>query len=101
MKIWQVWWLRVIAAIAILHLIRDILQDTGIQTILSTSFVKHPSSWYPKWYWYLFNTYAFSVTELGLVLYCFKNKSFGRAGFISMIVAVTIFIAWLVYWFFL
>lgn len=101
MKTWQRYWLYAIATIAILHLYRDVSQDVKFSNFLSVLFVKEKASWYPWWYYWIFNTYAFELIEIGIVALCLKRNSFGKAGYLSILLFGIIFNAWLFYWFFL
>src|SRR4030042_2388427 len=102
MKKWQKYWLYFLIAYSTLHIIRDLLQDFGINNFLSTLLVKKTNSsatdlvfWNPK------ITYFIAVTEIFLSIYCLKTKGFGKVGLITIIIAFFTIILWLVYWFFL
>src|SRR3989344_3717858 len=103
MNKWQKYWLYFVGTIFLLHFIRDICQDLGLPNILSTYFVKTtPNNLvnFP-WYWWIFNTYIFELTELIIVIICLKRNRFGKLGYLSIGLLTIIFSAWLYYWNFL
>lgn len=103
MKRWQRYWLYFIGTIAMLHFIRDISQDLGIKHILSTIFVKPKNTYtlFPPSYWWVFNTYIWELITFAFVLYCLRANSFGKLGYVTIILFMVIFCAWLYYWFFI
>jgi hypothetical protein len=95
-------WLYFITIYSSLHLIRDILQDLHIKTILSTVLVKTPTKPIASTIlWTSLNTYIIAILEIVLALYCLKRDKFGKAGYTTIVIAVVTVIAWLIYWFFL
>lgn len=101
MKAWQKYWLYFAIVWSSLHLVRDVSQDLGIQNFLSTPFVKNSSYRYSIYWFLFFNTYIYAIAVLLLSIYSLKRKQFGKIGYITVILSVTIFVAWVYYWNFL
>lgn len=95
-------WLYCIAGFSILHLIRDVLQDVGVNMWLTTVLA---SPGPPKvglvWYWTIFNTYAFALIQLIVVARCLKTNRFGRLGNFSVGLAGVGVVVWVVYYYLL
>jgi len=100
MKRWQQFWLWLVVVYSLLHLVRDVFQDLGIQNFLSTVLVR-PETPRPPLYWKVLNTYAFAFLEIFLASLCLQRKKFGRLGYLTILIAVFILFAWSYYWFFL
>lgn len=101
MKRWQRYCAYGLMAFFVFHTVRDILQDMGIHTLISDSFVKHDRSRTPFWYWQVFNTYVIEGTEILLTGIVLHRKKFGNVGYAAIIVAGSFVTVWLFYWFFL
>ena len=102
MKKWQKYWLYFIVTVAVLHFIRDISQDLGINNFLSTVFIKQNKANFLAhytWYWWVFNTYVWELSELTITVRCFRKRHFGLLGFISIALFTIVFSSWLYYWF--
>ena len=102
MRKWQKYWLYFLIIYSSTHLLRDILQDSGVKIFLSTVLVKKPSN--PEessFLWTSFNTYLIALTEITLSVICLKRRLFGKIGYLTIIIAVITLAAWLIYWFFL
>ncbi|OIO12654.1 hypothetical protein COV53_04975 [Candidatus Gottesmanbacteria bacterium CG11_big_fil_rev_8_21_14_0_20_37_11] len=85
-----------------LHLIRDVLQDTGVNIFLSSFLVKNSgNSLLSSFLWKSFNTYIIAGVEIVLSFICLKRNKFGRLGLFTILLAVFIFTLWLFYWFLL
>ncbi|MBI4087030.1 hypothetical protein HY416_03565 [Candidatus Kaiserbacteria bacterium] len=99
-------WLYAILVFALLHYLRDTLQDLEMYNVLSSFLVKdgHAMVFIEnqfsafKIYWAIFNTYAFAVAEIMLSAHCLYRKRFGRAGYATIIIAVIWFCVWLFSW---
>lgn len=99
MKNWQKVWLYFVLTFSILHLVRDIFQDFGIDNILSTIFVKSSAS-VPPHYWLVFvNSYVIEIMGIILAVACFKTKKFGKLGYFTICMMAYFFLAWVIYWF--
>lgn len=84
------------------HLIRDLLQDFGYQNILSQTLVKHtyyidPN--YSKWLWLFFNTYIIEIIGIVTISYCLYKKSFGFWGWFNIVLILTFWLVWGIYYF--
>ena len=101
MKPWQKYWLYTAAIFFSIHLVRDIMQDAGIHNFLSDTLVKLDISKTPIWYWQVFSTYGFEISEIILIAYCLAKKKFGIPGYLSIFIALFFLIVWLFYWIFL
>ena len=102
LKARQKYWLYFLVFFGITHLIRDILQDTGINSLLSDTLVKRPV--HPavsRIVWTIFNTYLIAILEIGVAIFCLKRDSFGKLGYASIFIFFTFLSVWLGYWFFL
>lgn len=99
MKKWQRTWFYFVIGYAILHLIRDILQDLGIKMWLSTILVKRPLNNYSSIVFHPINTYFIEVLEIIFAFYCLKKKQFGKIGLTTIFIAILTLIWWLIYWF--
>ena len=103
MKKWQKYWLYFLIAYSLLHLTRDILQDFGVSTFLSTVLVKETYTPTPITNSVLYassNTYLIAITEILISIICLKRKYFGKIGFLSIFIAGASVLAWSIYWFF-
>jgi hypothetical protein len=102
MKNSQKIWLYFVIIYSGLHLVRDILQDFQIKTLLSTALVKTPSNPIVSTIlWTILNTYIIAILEIFLALYCLKRNEFGKVGYTTIIIATILLIGWIIYWFFL
>ena len=101
METWQRYWLYISIIYFSFHLIRDIFQSLHIHNFISDTLSKSDLSKTPTWYWKVFNEYAIEISEILLVIYCFKNGTFGLAGYLTIFIALIFFTAWLFYWVFL
>lgn len=100
MKLWQKSWLIFLIFYSSLHIVRDIFQDLRIQNILSTTFVKTTPLKLPL-LWVYANTYMIAFTEILISIYCLKKRSFGKLGYLTIIIALSVLSLWTFYWFFL
>ena|SRR3989338_3565519 len=100
MKKWQRYWLYFLISYSSVHIVRDLFQDFGINNFLSTILVKQSGLLYP-WVQRSLPTYIIAITEILISLYCLKKNVFGKAGQITILIALSIFFYWLFYWFFL
>lgn len=98
MKKWQTFWLYLAVIYGTAHLIRDVLQDLGINSLISTILVK-PAGYRLPFPWRSWTTYAIELSEITLALYCLIKRDFGKAGWITIIIAVVSLIFWAIYWF--
>ena len=100
MKEWQEYWLYFVIIIFTLHFIRDIFQELGIKNFLST-FFESPGP--PKvsliLYYTIYNTVVVAIIEVIISLYCLKRNKFGVLGKTTIIMAISLFILWLFYYF--
>ena len=102
MKRWQKYWLYFVIVIFILHFIRDIFQHFGIRNFLSTFF---ESTGQPKvpliFYYTVYNTVVIAIIEVIFSVICLKRNKFGALGKTTIIMAISLFILWLHYYFIL
>ena len=102
MKKWQKYWLYIVIFIFVFHLLRDLFQAIGIRNFLST-FLESPGP--PKvpliFYYTIYNTVAISIAEIIFSVICLRRNKFGVLGKSTIIIAVSIFILWLIYYFLL
>ena len=102
MKKWQRYWLYVNIFIFSLHFVRDIFQGLGIRNIIST-FYESPGP--PKvssiYYYTIYNTVVIAIIEVVLSIKCLRRNRFGNLGKLTIIMAISIFVLWLVYYFLL
>ena len=100
MKRWQKYWLYFVIIIFTLHFVRDIFQELGIKNFLST-FFESPGP--PKvsliLYYTIYNTVVIAIVEVVFAIICLRCNKFGRLGNTTLILAVSLFILWLVYYF--
>jgi len=102
MKKWQKIWLYFLVIYASLHLVRDILQDTGVKTFLSTILVKKSSNpVVSSILWSILNTYFIAIAEIILAIYCIKKNQFGKIGILTISIAIVTLVGWLIYWVYL
>jgi len=95
-------WLYFLVIYSFIHLIRDILQDLHVRTVISTVLVKTSSNPVASTIlWTSINTYIIAILEIILALYCLRRDKFGRAGYATIVIAVVTVIVWSIYWFFL
>lgn len=98
----QKYWLYLLIIYSILHLTRDILQDSGVKIFLSTILVKKVNSPIANTIlWTSLNTYIIAIAEISLAIFCLKRKQFGRVGYLTVGIALITVFAWLLYWFYL
>ena len=102
MKKWQKYWLYFVIVIFTLHFIRDIFQHFGIRNFLSTVF---ESSGPPKvsliLYYTIYNTVVMAIIEVVFSIICLRRNKFGVLGKTTIIMAISFFILWLIYYFLL
>ena len=102
MKKWQKYWLYFVIIIFTLHFIRDIFQEFGIRNFLST-FFESPGP--PKvsliLYYTIYNTVAVAFIEVVFSILCLRRNKFGTLGKTTIIMAISLFILWLFYYFIL
>jgi len=102
MKKYQKFLLYFVIIIFVLHFIRDIFQALGIRNFLSTFF---ESSGPPKvpliFYYTIYNTVVLAIIEVVFALICLRRNKFGKLGKSTLIIAVLLFILWLIYYFLL
>lgn len=101
MRKWQKYILLFIVAFSIFHIIRDIFQDLGINSIFASILVKPYHSVTYNLYWTIFNTYVIAITEIVLVIICLVKNSFGKLGYAAFSIAIFYLIIWTFSWFFL
>jgi len=100
MNSWQRVWLYSVIVFSFLHIIRDIFQDLGIDNFLSTILASPgPPKINAVLYWTVFNTYAIAGVEILLAGLCLRRNRFGALGNITIIIAVAIFLLWMMYYF--
>lgn len=99
MRLWQKYWLYLILFFFSFHLLRDILQDLGVQSIITTTLTKiNPQV--PWWYWTVFsNSYAIEIVGIVLSAVSLLRKKFGILGNLTIIMAAYFTVAWVVYWY--
>lgn len=99
MKSWQRYWLYLTLSFFSFHLFRDILQDFGIQNIITTTLAK-TNPQVPWWYWTVFsNSYVIEVIVMVLSVVSLLRRKFGILGNLTIIMAMYFITAWLVYWY--
>lgn len=98
MNKWQKYWLYFIVSFSLIHLVRDIFQDTGVQNILSTTLVKinKPN----LLIYHSSNTYFIEIAEIIMSLIVLKRKKFGYLGYSTIALFVITIIGFLFYWFY-
>lgn len=101
MKRREKYWLYFVIIFFSFHLVRDILQDLQIHTLVSDTVVKWDQSRTPKLYWQVINTYLIEGLELLLTVFCLYKKRFGILGNLTIVIALIFWSAWLFYWIFL
>lgn len=74
------------------------MQDTGFHNFLSDILVKKDLSKTPHWYWQIFSTYVFEISEIILAGYVLKKKKFGQVGYLTIFIALFFLTVWLIYW---
>lgn len=93
----QKYWIYFLIAFSLFHLCRDIMQTLGIKNIISEMLVKknkpdllifHPS-----------NTYIIEFVELILSVIILRNNYFGMLGYLTIFIAISTAVGFLVYWF--
>lgn len=100
MKKWQRYWFYLNIAIFTLHFIRDVFQEFGIRNFLSTFFESPgPPKVLPIYYYTIYNTVAIAIIEVVFSIICLKRNKFGALGETTIIMAISIFILWLHYYF--
>lgn len=100
MRLWQKYWLYFLLLYSLLHIIRDVFQDLGVKNFLSMMLVKKEPS-RPPIIWTIFNTYVIALIEIILAAICLKRKSFGKIGYLTILIGVFILIMWSFFWFIL
>lgn len=99
MKKWQKIWLYFLIIFALIHFVRDILQDLGVKMFLSTVLVKKPLvPVVSSVLWNIFDTYLFAIVEIILAIYCLMKNRFEKIGILTIVIAIGIFTAWSIYW---
>jgi len=102
MKKWQKYWLYFVIIIFVLHLIRNIFQTVRIRNFLSTFF---ESQGPPKvsliLYYTIYNTVVIAFIEILFSVICLRRNKFGVLGKLTIIIAISLFILWLIYYFLL
>ena len=102
MKRWQKYWLYFVIIIFTLHFVRDIFQELGIRNFLSTVF---ESTGPPKvpliLYYTIYNTVVMAIVEVVFAIICLRRNKFGKLGDLTLIIAISLFILWLIYYFLL
>ena len=102
MKKWQKYWLYFVIIIFFLHLLRDIFQTIGIRNFLSTFFESLGPPKVPLIFYYtIYNTVIIAIIEIIFSIICLKRNKFGILGKLTIIIAVSLFILWLIYYFLL
>lgn len=102
MKKWQRYWLYFVIIIFVLHLIRDIFQALGIRNFLSTFFESPGSPKVPLILYYtIYNTVIIAIIEVIFSAICLRRNKFGILGKSTIIIAVSLFVLWLIYYFLL
>jgi len=102
MKKWQRYWLYINIFIFSLHFMRDIFQAFGMRNIISTFFESPgPPKVSPIYYYTIYNTVAYAVIEVVLSIRCLRRNSFGLSGRFTIILAMSLFVLWLVYYYIL
>lgn len=99
MKFWQRYLLRVLIGFFALHLLRDVLQDLNIDTVISSVLVKDNRANVPSWYWSVFNTYIIAIVGLILSTISLIKNRFKPEGILAITLASIFLLAWLTYWF--
>lgn len=80
-----------------IHLLRDLLQELRIQTLLATMLTKDQHL-QPDWYWKLFSsTIWFSLSLIFAVLAIYLNR-FYPFGYLAIACELVFLVAWLFYW---
>lgn len=80
------------------HLIRDVLQEFGVNILLTEILNKTDASKVPGWYWVIPNSITLTTLAIilaGLALY---KKSFGPYGVTAVALLVVFLVAWIIYW---
>ena len=102
MKKWQKLWLYFVILIFILHLFRDMFQELGMRNFLST-LLESPGP--PKvsliFYYTIYNTVIIAIIEIIFALICLKRNKFGGLGKSTILIAISLFVLWLIYYFLL
>lgn len=102
MKRWQKYWLYFVIVIFTLHFIRDLFQELGIRNFLSTFFESSgPSKVTLILYYTIYNTVAIAIIEIAFSIICLRRNKFGSLGKTTIIMAISLFILWLFYYFIL
>lgn len=99
MKSWQKVWLYIVFFFSIIHLIRDVLQDSGYKTFISTALTKPHPNFSPSWFKY--NTYPIEILLILLAFLLIKKNRFGLYGYMTMIISFLVIGCWAIYWFYL
>ncbi len=102
MKRWQKYWLYFVIVIFILHFIRDIFQHFGIRNFLSTVFESTGPPKVPQIVYHtIYNTVAMAIIEVIFSIICLRRNKFGALGKATIIMSISFFILWLIYYFLL
>jgi hypothetical protein len=101
MNKWQRFWLYFLILYSSVHLLRDVQQDLGMKTILSTILVKHSRSPVTGLLWSVWNTYVIAIIEIILSVITLRKNIFSITGYSTIIIAIVTIIFWSYYWFFL
>jgi|SRR3989344_10560 len=102
MKRWQKYWLYFVIIIFTLHFVRDIFQELGIRNFLSTVFESTGPPKVPLFLYYtIYNTVVMAIVEVVFAIICLRRNKFGKLGDLTLIIAISLFILWLIYYFLL
>lgn len=90
-------WVLIVLIGSLLHLLRDVLQEAGIRTWISTIAVKSgplPTAWI----WHHYNTLFIELFLIGAALVVLRRSYFGRLGWITVAVVLSTLIGFVYYW---
>jgi hypothetical protein len=82
----------------ILHLIRDLMQEFHIRSLLTNIWTKH-SKQVPHWYWHIFGSSLWLTAALVSAAMAFIYSYFIPFGILSVISLLVFEVAWVIYWF--
>lgn len=100
MNKWQKIWLIVVISFSLIHILRDVLQDFGVNNFLTTILASPgpPKVAFPL-YWTIFNTYLIAGLGILFSVICLKRDSFGKLGLSTVAVAIISLFLWVFYYF--
>lgn len=102
MNKWQKYWLYLNITIFSLHFVRDIFQHFGIRNFLSTFLESSGPPKVPLFLYYtIYNTVVMAIIEVAFSLICLRRNKFGKLGNSTIIMTISFFILWLIYYFIL